>query len=31
MSLKNKEKTEWWSDLLAVIIVVSIQDMVWTE
>lgn len=23
--------TEWWSDLLAVIIVVSIQDMVWTE
>lgn len=29
MSLKKK--TEWWSDLLAVIIVVSIQDMVWTE
>lgn len=25
------KKTEWWSDLLAVIIVVSIQDMVWTE
>lgn len=23
--------TEWWGDLLAVIIVVSIQDMVWTE
>lgn len=25
------KKTEWWGDLLAVIIVVSIQDMVWTE
>lgn len=29
---RSKTKiTEWWSDLLAVIIVVSIQDMVWTE
>lgn len=28
---KTKKKTEWWSDLLAVILVVSIQDMVWTE
>lgn len=27
----QKKKTEWWRDLLAVIIVVSIQDMVWTE
>lgn len=28
---RSKKKTEWWRDLLAVIIVVSIQDMVWTE
>lgn len=29
---RSKTKiTEWWSDLLAVIIVVSIQHMVWTE
>lgn len=32
MVCRSKTKiTEWWSDLLAVIIVVSIQDMVWTE
>lgn len=32
MLCRSKTKiTEWWSDLLAVIIVVSIQDMVWTE
>lgn len=28
---QKQKKTEWWSDLLAVIIVVSIQHMVWTE
>lgn len=32
MVCRSKTKiTEWWGDLLAVIIVVSIQDMVWTE
>lgn len=32
MVCRSKTKiTEWWSDLLAVIIVVSIQHMVWTE
>lgn len=31
MVCRSKKKPEWWSDLLAVIIVVSIQDMVWTE
>lgn len=32
MVCRSKTKiTEWCSDLLAVIIVVSIQDMVWTE
>lgn len=32
MVCRSKTKiTEWWSDLLAVIIIVSIQDMVWTE